>query len=72
MIIYAKIDGSDSCECRDCLSARKALDDNGWPVLCTRMILCPECGDKRCPHADNHMNECTHKYEKPISDAILR
>ena len=24
-----------------------------------RMVLCPECGNKRCPHATDHNNECT-------------
>lgn len=25
-----------------------------------RMVLCPECGNKRCPKANNHANECTN------------
>ena len=24
-----------------------------------RMILCPSCGNKRCPHADSHVFQCT-------------
>lgn len=24
-----------------------------------RMILCPDCGNKRCPHANHHDNACT-------------
>ena len=24
-----------------------------------RMILCEHCGNKRCPHASDHRNECT-------------
>ena len=24
----------------------------------THMIVCPQCGDKRCPRADDHRNEC--------------
>lgn len=24
-----------------------------------RMVLCPTCGNKRCPHANNHQNDCT-------------
>lgn len=24
-----------------------------------RMNLCPECGDKRCPRAEHHGNECS-------------
>jgi len=24
-----------------------------------RMVLCPTCGNKRCPHANDHRNACT-------------
>lgn len=27
------------------------------------MILCPKCGNKRCPHADHHDNACTRSNE---------
>jgi hypothetical protein len=29
----------------------------------TRMICCPECGNKRCPKASNHTNNCTNSNE---------
>jgi hypothetical protein len=25
-----------------------------------RMVLCPSCGNKRCPKANNHNNPCTN------------
>lgn len=25
----------------------------------TYMVLCPKCGNKRCPHAENHKYKCT-------------
>jgi hypothetical protein len=28
-----------------------------------RMIVCSICGNKRCPHATNHINECTNSNE---------
>ena len=28
-----------------------------------RMILCEHCGNKRCPHASDHQNECTGSNE---------
>ncbi|WP_208457235.1 hypothetical protein [Burkholderia gladioli] len=28
-----------------------------------RMVLCPTCGNKRCPHATDHRNECTGSNE---------
>ena len=35
-----------------------------------RMILCPECGNKRCPRANHHDNLCTNSNEpgQPGSD----
>jgi hypothetical protein len=27
------------------------------------MILCPTCGNKRCPKANDHRNECTGSNE---------
>ena len=29
----------------------------------SHMILCPECGNKRCPHAAHHENACTGSNE---------
>ena len=50
------------CECRQCLRDR---DDrvNGLPTEFTRMILCPVCGNKRCPHATDHRHECSGSNE---------
>jgi Zn finger protein HypA/HybF involved in hydrogenase expression len=28
-----------------------------------RMVLCPTCGNKRCPHAHDHRNACTNSNE---------
>lgn len=38
------------CSCRTCR-----------PVTFTdsRFVVCPECGNKRCPHANDHRNACT-------------
>ena len=27
------------------------------------MVLCPECGNKRCPRATDHNNDCTNSNE---------
>jgi hypothetical protein len=54
------------CECTCC------LDESGETVeilgVCVsassaRMVLCATCGNKRCPHAADHRNECTHSNE---------
>lgn len=28
-----------------------------------RFVVCPECGNKRCPHANDHRNACTGSNE---------
>ncbi len=52
---------SEQCNCRQCLRDRKEENPlgSGWPTEMTRMILCQICGNKRCPHATDHRNECT-------------
>jgi hypothetical protein len=42
---------SSAC-CHACFKASGA-------TLMTRMILCPTCGNKRCPRASDHRLECT-------------
>lgn len=33
------------------------------PYVMSRMILCPTCGNKRCPHATDHNLACTGSNE---------
>ena len=47
--------------CHECLQG--TYDEYGLPVLVTRMIICPQCGNKRCPKATNHYNSCTNSNE---------
>ena len=49
-----------SCWCYNCL---KDMKEDGWPIPLTRMILCPDCGNKRCPKATDHNNACTNSNE---------
>jgi hypothetical protein len=44
----------DRCWCQTCR-----------PITLTdyRMVLCPECGNKRCPKATDHRNACTGSNE---------
>lgn len=39
------------------------MEEDGWPITLSRMILCPTCGNKRCPRATNHNNPCTNSNE---------
>ena len=50
------------CECIRCLRER-ADWTAGFPTEMTKMILCPECGNKRCPKASDHRNACTGSNE---------
>lgn len=45
---------SQQCWCRTCLP--ETLSE-------VRMILCPNCSNKRCPHANDHRNTCTGSNE---------
>lgn len=49
-----------TCWCRHCLDEPSMGLNN--PAL-QRMILCPTCGNKRCPRASNHDHACTGSNE---------
>lgn len=55
------------CGCRTCIRGRGdtvlVLDTVPVPAEATRMILCPTCGNKRCPHATDHRQACTGSNE---------
>lgn len=44
----------DACHCQTCRPI--TMDD-------MRMVMCPTCGNKRCPHANDHRNACTNSNE---------
>lgn len=46
-----------TCGCARCLGERG--DEEGM----RRMILCATCGNKRCPHATDHVHPCTGSNE---------
>ena len=55
-----------TCQCRQCLRDRRdgmRVGKMFFPVEMSRMILCAECGNKRCPHATDHRHECTGSNE---------
>jgi hypothetical protein len=43
---------TEQCPCYDCVSPT-------WVQWESHMVLCPDCGNKRCPHATFHGNACT-------------
>jgi DNA-directed RNA polymerase subunit RPC12/RpoP len=51
-----------SCNnCHRCLDG--ARTEYGIPITATKMIVCPECGNKRCPKATDHEFKCTNNNE---------
>ncbi len=52
----------EKCDCHRCI-AEQGLGVGGLPLNMLKMILCPICGNKRCPKANDHRNECTGSNE---------
>ena len=52
------IEAIDSCgNCHKCYKGREIAP--GMLIL-DRMLVCPECGNKRCPKASDHAFDCTN------------
>ena len=51
-----------SCYCYNCNKDRIDEESN-VPYVFTRMIVCPTCGNKRCPHSTDHNLACTDSNE---------
>lgn len=67
------------CECSGCkataricaeLSANSSTNPDCWCRTCRpvvlndmRFVVCPDCGNKRCPRANDHRNACTGSNE---------
>lgn len=63
------------CRCRQCLRDRgEGMVVNGrWlPAELTELTLCQVCGDKRCPRAEDHRNECAGSNESGHSGECER
>lgn len=53
-----------ACICHRCIRDHDLRGADGvFPLSSSRMILCPTCGNKRCPHASDHGNACTNSNE---------
>ncbi len=50
------------CPCYTCMRT-KTDPHTGWPLTTMRMIVCPDCGNKRCPKSTHHDNACTGSNE---------
>lgn len=55
-----EIEDENSICCHKCAEGKTI---HGIPVAFARMIVCRECGNKRCPHASDHDQPCTGSNE---------
>src|SRR5690349_8818694 len=54
----------DKCGCHRCADdMERVIDDDSGMVSFQGMIVCSECGNKRCPHATDHRIECSGSNE---------
>lgn len=53
----------EACGCYACVGDAPISPESWLTVGMTRMILCPECGNKRCPHSTDHRLACTGSNE---------
>ncbi|QPK40189.1 hypothetical protein SEA_JINKIES_58 [Arthrobacter phage Jinkies] len=51
------------CHCQRCDTFLRELLKADWLDMPAGMIICPECGNKRCPHATDHDEDCTRSNE---------
>ena len=52
------------CFCYNCNKNKtENIIHKSIPLVLSRMIVCPECGNKRCPHATDHNLPCTGNNE---------
>ncbi len=68
------------CNCRKCLQERgEMLSYSVGSTLVNMpgpnagfygMVVCPTCGNKRCPHATDHNNACTNSNEPGQTGSI--
>ncbi len=55
--------------CHKCVDERVGTLEN---MLKRRMILCPKCGNKRCPKASDHTLACTNSNEPNQEGSIYQ
>lgn len=55
----------NSCHCYECRQDDIVAYLGTYPITypMSTMILCPTCGNKRCPHATDHRYKCTNSNE---------
>jgi hypothetical protein len=59
--IFRKKVAKSECGCYNCMS--KVNNENGISPTSYTFIVCPDCGNKRCPKATDHNLACTSSNE---------
>lgn len=55
--------GLTGCACYTCIDVQISKRSTFAERLAYPMVLCAQCGAKRCPHATHHDNPCTNSNE---------
>ncbi len=55
-----------------CLKCSEGKTSHGIPLAASYMHCCTICGNKRCPHATDHRNECTGSNEPGQPGSVYR
>lgn len=50
-------------KCDNCFNCLNEPEKGAYSPVFNRMFLCPICGNKRCPKASNHINQCSGSNE---------
>lgn len=62
--VNAPLASQPACHCHQCIKDFDLRDSSGLlPLSSAQMIVCPTCGNKRCPKANDHRNTCTGSNE---------
>ena len=65
------VEGEIKCgACHRCLEGVESPHIPGFPILATRMVLCPTCGNKRCPKASDHRLACSGSNEPGQASSV--
>lgn len=57
---FEYVEGCWCSTCEDCRMAKLIAENPKMNFLfMQRMVLCPDCGNKRCPRANSHEHSCT-------------
>lgn len=66
----ADIESGGAPACHACVRAAD-IRRNGLRLDFAMLIVCPDCGNKRCPKASDHLNTCTGSNEPNQAGSVF-